>query len=167
MIPVLGAVEIVDSMKKLSGVLTPFSFPRSSPHDEEIISVLKQRVIEIDGVEVVSYFNRCEYPGADWKVSIILETLQVFPRNSTFLSFRISCKLARMFFGKEVPGLVQLTHPSDRLDGVRRMDVWSVYRKPNDQPIPIRESPVGQNAVESLYEGYKFMRLSNHEMVLF
>lgn len=167
MIPVLSPVESVASMKRASRVLTPFSFPRVAPHDEDVVSVLKQRVIEIDGVEVVTFFNRCEYPGPDWKVSIVLETLQVFPRNSTFLSFRISCKLARLFFENDIPGLMQLTHNSDRFDGIRRMDVWSVYRKPNEEVIPIEESPVGQDAVASVYEGYKFMRLSNHEMVLF
>ncbi len=110
-------------MSSMADILVDRSFPMVPPEDEEDISLLKQRIITVDGYEVTLYHNKCRYND-----NVVLKTVQIYSRTMTYLPFRLLCKIAKMFFGDEEPGFIDVSEP--RLYGTtesRQIYIWTVY----------------------------------------
>lgn len=130
-----SVVEHVKQMKGMAELLAKKSFPTVSPMDEEEISVLKQRIITLDGYEVTIYCSKSSHNG------ITLDTVQIYSRNMSYLPFRIVCKVAKMFFSIE-PGFMDIS--DSRLLGTpeyRQIYIWTTYSN-QDGIIPFEKNPL-------------------------
>src|SRR3954469_8090995 len=116
----MTASDHINQMKGMADILVDYSFPTVSPIDEEAISILKQRIFIIDGYEVTIYYSKSEY-----KNEVSLKTVQVYSRTMTYLPFRLLCKIAKMFFGNEEPGYMDVS--DSRVYGTpesRQVYIW-------------------------------------------
>src|SRR5688500_2609152 len=85
--------EIVSDMKRMGDMLVPFTFPKVDFKTEQDILLFKQRVVLIDGYEVLLCFSKADYD------DYFLESVQVQASCSPFLPFTVVCKLGRAFLG--------------------------------------------------------------------
>jgi len=142
----------VREMRTLGRMLLPYSFPIVSNEDEADIAILKKRLIEIDGYEIFVYFNNADYG------SRLLESLQIYGNNFTFLPFYLIIKLARAFLGDEALTLTEtiysLTGNFD--DSCRKIYVWTLYYDVAGKRV---EGPLHKNGVIETFEGFKFTRI--------
>jgi hypothetical protein len=151
----------VKEMRALAKQLTKYSFPLSTPQDEETISCLKQREIAVDGYDIVVYFNRCRY------LSVELETIQIFGKYFTFLPFSLVCKVANSFLGDKELSLVEVMHC--RNQGVmdeyaRKIYVWTVYYDDNGKPTA---SPFVGKGKQCDYQGLRYNKVNREQIVFF
>ena len=69
--------DTINGMKAISDRLMQYSSYETQVQDEEILSCLKQRQIDIDGYELIVYYNKCDYEEME------LECLQIYGKYFT------------------------------------------------------------------------------------
>lgn len=116
------ADEIV-SMKRMARMLVPYSFPQVPLAEELDVMILKTRTITIDGREVLTIFNRSEYPDT------VVESLQVASCHFPFLPFNVVARLGKAFLGTR-----QLYY-TDFFEKKKKYYCWFV-RTQNGERIP-------------------------------
>jgi hypothetical protein len=131
----------VDEMRRVANLLMPDTYPKVTFEDEQVILPLKQRVVRIDGYDVVVCFSRAEYPG------YVLESLQIQSIYSPFLPFSLVCKIGRIFLGNRHLSYVEFFRDS------RKIYCWTVKREDGVAVAPYRSSPGN-------YEGFKYRILN-------
>lgn len=142
----------VSQMRALSKQLVPYSFPLASQQDEEIISCLKQREINIDGYDLVVYFNTCCYQGGTF------ETLQIFSRYFTFIPFAIVCKIAKKFLGTKELTLIEVFSADEH-----KIYIWTVYYKDNE----IIKNPFMKNPKSCVYGDLEYNKIDKDQVNFF
>ena len=151
----------VQEMLSLSKHLLKYSFPLTPPEDEDIISILKQREIEVDGYELVVYLNRCRYSDVE------LETLQVYGKYFTFLPFALVCKVANAFLGDKELSLIEVMHhrQGNVMDEYsRKIYVWSVYYNADGEKIT---SPFVNQLTPCSYDGLHYSHVNREQITFF
>lgn len=151
----------VKEMRSLAKHLLPYSFPITSPEDEDAISCLKQRDVNVDGYDLVIYFNNCSYG------EVTLETLQIFGKHISFLPFSLICKCAYKFLGSQELSLIEVMHfktPNTFDDNCRKIYVWTVYYNKEGKPVA---SPFAKEQKIRSYEGLQFSQLNRNEVMFF
>ena len=151
-------------MKEMAEILVDYSFPSVPPMDEEAISVLKQRIITLDGYEVTVYYSKSTYKG-----DTVLKTVQVYSRTMSYLPFRLLCKIAKMFFGSEEPGYLDVS--DSRLYGTpesRQVYIWTLYYDKNGI-IPFEKNPIFSDLSRCEFEGFVYYKVNrkNEDLILF
>jgi hypothetical protein len=91
MAPIIATVE---HMKSMAEMLVPYTYPRVNYEEEQQILCLKQRIVKINGHELVLCFSRADYG------KYLLETIQIQSQHAPFLPFAVVCKIGRMFLGE-------------------------------------------------------------------
>jgi hypothetical protein len=86
---------IMSQMKNLAEILVQHTYPKANFEEEQTVSILKQRMVIVDGYEVFLCFSIADYD------KYILHTLQIQSVHTPFLPFNIVCKLGREFFGSK------------------------------------------------------------------
>jgi len=160
----MTVLDHVKQMKGMAEILTEYSFPSVSPVDEEAISLLKQRIVTIDGYEITLYYSKCNY-----KNDIVLKTVQVYSRTMTYLPFRLLCKIAKIFFGSEEPGYIDMS--DSKLYGTpdsRQVYIWTVYYDKNGI-IPFEKNPIFSDLFRCEFEGFVYYKVNrkNDDLIFF
>ncbi len=148
----------------MGDLLVEKSFPISSPIDEEAISILKQRIITVDGYEITLYFNKCKY-----KNNIILNTVQIYSRNTSYLPFRLLCRIAKLFFGNEEPGFINLADPKNYgSPEARQVYIWTVYYDKNGI-VSFKENSIFSELIRCEFEGFVYYKVDkiNNDPIFF
>lgn len=144
-------------MRDIANHLVKYSFPQVPVQEEEVISCLKQREINIDGYDLMVYFNKCKYH------DIEMETLQIFGKSFTFLPFSVVCKAARKFLGNKELSYVEVMHHrnKDILDEYsRKIYVWTVYYDNGE----VVANPFITEFEHRTYDGLNFSHINKNQI---
>ncbi len=133
--------QIIDEMKTLGDYLVPYNWPQHDPALEDDITVLKTRVIDIDGYTVVIHFNRADYGNH------YVETLQVFGEKASFLPFCLVAKLGQKFLGGHHLYLVELIRDN------RKIYCWTITLDKKGRPIAPK---VPVKVEDCIYDGFQY-----------
>ncbi len=158
----MDVLENVEQMKRMTELLIKHSFPSVSPVDEEIISPLKQRILVVDGYEITLYYSICKY-----RKDLILKTVQIYSRNTTYLPFRLLCKIGKLFFGEEIPSfscVYDYRFPDSA--EARKVYVWSIYCDENGV-MPFEENPIFPNLKLSQFENFCYYSVNGNVLKFF
>lgn len=143
-------------MKKAAKELLFHSFPLVSREKEAEISVLKQRIINLDGYQLGVYYNECKYD------KYLLNSLQVFGKQFTYIPFSIAFKVAVRFLGTHKLSLIEVPYQGKLCS--KKIFVWTVYYDADGLAI---DNPF--HSVQNLdeYNGVKFNRLNPSDVRFF
>ena len=133
--------DVIDQMRNVGEMLVPYNYPRSDPHMEDDIHLLKVIETVVDGYEIVIYFSRADYSDH------ILETVQIFGKAIPFLPFSVIAKIAKRFLGGHQLSLVELPGIN------RKIYCWTVCLDSRGRPIA---SPYEGKVEICDYEGFKY-----------
>ncbi|RDJ35353.1 MAG: hypothetical protein DWQ19_11095 [Crenarchaeota archaeon] len=133
--------QLVDEMKMIGDMLTPYNWPQNDPILENDISVLKTRSIDIDGYSVLIHFSRSDYG------SHFVETLQVFGDKASFLPFCLVAKLGQKFLGGHNLYLVEIIRDN------RKIYCWTVTLDKTGKPI---KPPIPLQTTDCEYDGLRY-----------
>ena len=137
--------DIIDSMRALGERLIKYNFPKVMPSAmEDDLSVFKQREAILDGYPVVLHYQKADYDNH------LMETLQIYGKNSPFLPFSLVCKLGRRFLGPSHLSLVEIFKDN------RKVYIWSVCVDKTGNAIP---SPYEMEIEECIFEGFNYIYL--------
>lgn len=136
--------EIIDSMRNLGDMLIPHNFPKAPPMNtmEDDLAIFKTREATIDGYPIILHYQKADYE------QHLMETLQIYGKNSPFLPFSLICKLAKRFLGPHHLSLVELFKEN------RKIYIWSVCVDRRGRPIP---APYDMETEECEYEGFNYL----------
>ena len=146
--------EIIDTMKVLGDMLIPYNFPKSPPSTtmEDALAFFKEREAMIDGYSVYLNYQKSDYD------SHLLETLQIYNKNSPFLPFGLTCKLAQRFLGSHHLSLVELFKDN------RKIYCWSVCVDKEGHPIA---SPYNSETEDCNFEGFNYLYMHPSQVNFF
>lgn len=145
--------EVIQNIRSLGEMLVPHNFPLVPLMvGEDDLAVLKERELIIDGYEIVVNYQKSDY--ADH----LLETLQIYGKNSPFLPFNVICKLAKRFLGSHHLSLVELFRHN------RKLYIWSVCVDRTGKPLP---APYDQDTESCEFEGFNYLYLQPNQVNLF
>lgn len=137
--------ETIKEIREFGQFLMPYNFPKTSPEDEEEISILKSKDLTVDGYNIVISYSK-----ADWDTHY-LEVVQISGRYSPFLPFSLVCKI-----GKKILGDKHLSYV-DFIRNERKVYCWTVVLDRDNNPIP---GPFKEELTDCTYEGltYRLLR---------
>ncbi len=131
--------KIVDEMRGLGRLLSPFV----TSADEDTISLLKSRELQIEGYDIVVHYSETNIRGHH------LECLQCIGVRNPFLPFSVVTKLARKYLGEEHLCFVDIF-----IDN-KKVYCWTVSKDEDGNPIESRSV-----LREGNFEGVKFSYLN-------
>jgi hypothetical protein len=136
--------QIIEHMRTLGDMLIPFNFPKSplSNTMEDDLAIFKQREAIIDGYPIIIHYQKSDYE------KHLMETLQIYGKNSPFLPFNLICKLAKRFLGSHHLSLIEIFKDN------RKIYIWSVCVDRRGRPIP---SPYELETEECDFEGFNYL----------
>ena len=153
--------ESVNNIKFMSKMMESYSFPSVSPHEELIVSPIKQREVVIDGYEVYLFFNRCKY------TNVILETAQIYGRYCSFLPFDLVIKTSRLFFGEVIPAYASSLNNLDLVHSLRKTYMLMTYKDLKDNYLNYEDYPIETVPGIKEHQGFKFVEIKKEKMVFF
>jgi hypothetical protein len=130
--------EEVASMRRMSEMLSCFSYPVKELQDEIDIYPLKTRTLIVDGYEVIAHLNIAEY--GRFKIEI----LQLESARSIYLPMHLLVKIGKMFLGSEEVCYIEFYRNN------RKVYCWTVRRK-GDTCLP----PLGET-LHREFDGFSF-----------
>jgi hypothetical protein len=136
--------KIIREMKTLGEFLVDFSFPKVKTEEEEQISILKSREINVDGFEVVIHYGKSVH---DQKG---LECFQCLGVRNPFLPFNIVVKLAKRFLGEKHLCFV------DVFASNKKVYCWTLNTDMNGKPLPPEQEVIKKMD----FEGFEFNMLN-------
>lgn len=140
----------IDSMKAMADCMIPHTFPKVPTFEEEQrILCLKQRILVVDGYELVICLSRAEYP------KYMLETVQIQSQQVPFLPFNLVCKVGRFFMGDKVMSYLDFFRHN------RKVYCWA------NKTLDGKELPPGKRSRKTSYEGFEFYLLHPGSVDLF
>lgn len=128
----------VASMRRMSTMLSRYSYPVKSLQDEMDIYPLKTRTLMVDGYEVIIHLNIAEYGRFN------IEILQLESARSIYLPMRLLVKIGKLFLGSEQICYMEFYRNN------RKVYCWTLRRK-GDTAL----SPLGDIS-EREFEGFSF-----------
>jgi|SRR5581483_4899909 len=140
----------VEEMRGLAKLITNISFPRSPPQTEIELAWLKQRDIVVDGYEVGLHFNISDYG------TCLIESLQIYGKQFTYLPFRVVVKVVQAFLGVELLSLTEMMY-NGLDDSLRNIYVWTAYCDKEWKRIT---DPFHPNSLLEEVDGFKFYRVT-------
>lgn len=142
---------IIERMRNLGEMLVPYNFPQSPPPTtmEDELAIFKHREAIIDGYPVVLHYQKADYD------KHLMETLQIYGKNSPFLPFGLICKLGKRFLGSNYLSLVELFKDN------RKIYIWSVCVNRKGQPIP---APYEMETEECEFEGFNYLYMQPNQV---
>lgn len=154
--------ENVKNIKFLSELLEPYSFPKGDAADEIILFPLKQRVLNIDGYEVLVFFNKCQYE------DYILETVQVYGRYFSFLPFNIVIKVYKLFFDVLIPAYSSVFNKIYKdISSLRKTYIWIVYKNLKNEYLNYKKFPVELESGLITYNDFSYVKIKENKMRFF
>lgn len=145
--------EVVDQMRTMGDMLIPYNFPKSPPsHGEDELAIFKERECLIEGYPVIIHYQKGDYDRH------LMETLQIYGKNSPFLPFSVICKLAKAFLGPHHLSLVELFRDN------RKIYCWSVCVDRRGCPIP---SLYDVETEQCNYEGFSYLYMQPNQVNFF
>jgi hypothetical protein len=145
--------EIVDDVRAMGDMLIPYNFPKVKPPiGEDDLAFFKERECLIDGYPVVLHYHKSDYD------KHLMETLQVYGKNSPFLPFCVVVKLGKAFLGPHHLSLVELFKDN------RKIYCWSLCVDRRGRPIP---SPYDVQTEQCHYEGFDYLYLQPNQVNFF
>lgn len=130
--------EEVASMRRMSKILSRYSYPVKELQDEIDIYPLKTRTLMIDGYEVIVHLNIAEYGRFN------IEILQLESARSIFLPMHLLVKMGKLFLGGEEICYIEFYRNN------RKVYCWTVRRR-GDTALP----PLG-DILPRDFEGFSF-----------
>jgi len=130
--------EEVEGMRRMSKMLSRYSYPVKDLKDEIDIYPLKTRTLTVDGYEVITHLNIAEYGRFN------IEILQLESARSIYLPMHLLVKLGKMFLGSEEVCYIEFYRNN------RKVYCWTVRRK-GDTCLP----PLGE-ILPREFEGFSF-----------
>lgn len=136
--------EIIECMRTFGDMLIPFNFPKTplSNTMEDDLAIFKQREAIIDGYPIIIHYQKADYE------KHLMETLQIYGKNSPFLPFNLICNLAKRFLGSHHLSLIEIFKDN------RKIYIWSVCVDRRGRPIP---SPYELETEECDFEGFNYL----------
>ena len=126
-------------MKKMAEILMPRTFPIVNFEKERKILVFKQRMLLVDGYEIVVLVNKSDYK------TYHSSSVQIRSIYSPFLPFNLVCKLAKVFLGD-----IDVSYMEFFKNG-KKLYCWNVRTTPNGDILP-----PSQDAQLGFYEGFTY-----------
>jgi len=139
----------VDSMKAMADHLIPYTFPKVSFEEEQKILCFKQRIIMVDGYELIVCYSKADYE------QYCLETLQIQSPQVPFIPFNIVCKVGQFFMGKKNLAYIDFFRHN------RKVYCWAVKSLEEKRLSP------GKKTSPTSYEGFDFHLLHPGTVDLF
>lgn len=116
--------NIIDEMRTLGDMLIPYNFPKAPlPIMEDDLAIFKQREAVIDGYPVILHYQKSDYD------KHLMETLQIYGKNSPFLPFNLICNLAKRFLGSHHLSLIEIFKDN------RKIYIWTVCVDRHGKPL--------------------------------
>ena len=143
--------DIIENMRALGDMLIPHNFPKAPllMTTEDDLSIFKQREATIDGYPVVMYYQKADYD------AYLMETLQIYGKNSPFLPFGLICKLGKRFLGSHHLSIVEIFRDN------RKIYIWSVCVDRRGRPIP---GPWEPETEECVFEGFNYLYMQPNQV---
>lgn len=143
--------DIIDNMRALGDMLIPHNFPKAPllMTTEDDLSIFKQREAIIDGYPVLLHYQKSDYD------AYLMETLQIYGKNSPFLPFSLICKLGKRFLGSHHLSLVEIFRDN------RKIYIWSVCVDRRGRPIPVPWEP---DTEECVFEGFNYLYMQPNQV---
>lgn len=133
--------DMVDKIRRWADRLVPYSYPFVPPEEEDAINILKFKEVTVDGYHLILHFNRHDYR------SHFLETFQIIGKDTPFLPFCLTCKLAQRMLGERYLSLVEI------LKNNRKIYCWTVVTNRDGYAIA---SPYKNQGETCNYEGFEY-----------
>jgi hypothetical protein len=137
----LSLETLTKQMRASARQMVPWSYPRVDAFYEEYIYPLRIREATVDGYPVILYFGIADHGHH------ILETAQIFGKNTPFLPFYLVVKVARAFLGRDDLSLIEQHR------GVRKIYCWTVYRDQDGNTVP---APFKMPVEKCVFEGFEY-----------
>lgn len=134
----LNLDDEVEQMRNMAEMLVPFTFPVVDFKVEQEILVLKQRVVTVDGYDVLVVLSKAQYD------NYFLESLQLQSTFAPFLPFTIVCKLGRAFLGPFNLSYVDFFKTN------KKTYCWTIRTRDGRILVPDEENECGD------FEGFKY-----------
>lgn len=143
--------EVIESMRAMGDMLIPYNFPLvlSPITAEDDLAILKQKQVLVDGYPIMLHFQKADYR------THLMETLQIYGKNSPFLPFNLVCKLARRFLGTHHLSLVEIFKDN------RKIYIWSVCVDRTGRPI---SAPYEMESEECDFEGFNYLYVQPNQV---
>jgi len=142
-------ISTIERMKKMANNLASLTYPKCLVGYDQDLVLLKSSEIMFDGYNIIVYFSISDY--TNYKI----KTLQICPKNHSFLPFNVSCKLAKKFLGEKKVSLLELFH------GTKKIHCWSLVVDQKENPI---KSPYEINYELQKFEDFKFYLMKSDEI---
>lgn len=140
-------LEVMSQMRGVAEILIDHTYPKAPYDEEQSVSILKQRIIVVDGYDVSLCYSNADYG------KYVLNTLQIQSVDMPFLPFYLVCKLGREFFGAQELSYIEF------LKNDRKVYCW-VTRTRNGMPLPSENSKIG------VFEDFEFRILNRGSLDL-
>lgn len=85
--------KVINDMRNIARTLIPHTYPQVSEQHGRDISILKQRLVIVDGYEIILCYSEAMY------VDHLLKTIEIQSTHSPFLPFSLIVKIAKRTFG--------------------------------------------------------------------
>ncbi len=132
----------ITEMKNMANILMPYSFPITTFSEELIISPLKQRVIVVDGYDIMATYSKLGFP------SHYSDNLQIQSMHSPFLPFNLVCKLGKSFLGEENLSYLEIFREG------KKWYCWTT------KTVDGKTIPPNEDSEFTTYEGFKYSILN-------
>lgn len=140
----------VCEMKALAEHLVPYTHPLIPYKREQEILVLKQRTVNVNGIDVNTAYSKADYGDH------FMESVQIQGAYSVFLPFNLVCKIGRAFLGDK-----NLSYIGFFKNNVRKVYCWITKSREGRLLPPDNTSEPGS------YEGFEFHILKPGTVDLF
>ena len=125
-------------MKAISRFLIKNTVPLVSIIEDQSVSVLKQRRLTVDGLDVLAYFTISAFANFE------IHTFHVSSVLTPFLPFSLVCKLGRFFLGSKNLSYLEF------FNGDRKVYCWTVKMQ-DGKPVQTTKE-----VAQGSYEGFEY-----------
>lgn len=141
--------KVKDDMYNMAEMLIRHTWPIGKFEDEKDVLCLKQKIVDVDGYEIILCFSRADY--GDFYV----DSLQIQSCRTPFLPFRIVCKMAKLFFGENMVSYVEFFKSN------KKVYCWVIKHDDTGYLDPSNQT------VSAEHEGYEYKILDPSTVDLF
>lgn len=144
---------IIENMRNLGDMLIKHNFPLAPmPTMEDDLAIFKERQATIDGYPLVLHYQKADYG------KHLMETLQIYGKNSPFLPFSLICKLGKRFLGSSHLSLVEIFKDN------RKIYIWNVCVDHRGRPL---ETPYEVETEKCNFEGFNYLYMQPSQVNFF
>jgi hypothetical protein len=141
--------EEVGQMKAMAEKLLSLTFPAATLNDEEDTLFLKQRLLIVDGYEIMVRYSKADYG------EYFLESLQIQSAIAPFIPFIVVCKLGRAFLGPHHLSYAEFFRSN------KKVYCWALRSREGRPLLPDKKNKPGS------YEGFEYSILPPGSVDLF